>query len=82
MNIIYKLEDCDILQNVINNIFKYTVENSMKLNPEKSEHLRISLKNNILEKLYYINGTQIKTVSHHKYLGIIYESKMSFNKTY
>jgi hypothetical protein len=80
MNIIYKLEDCDILQNGINHIFKYTVENSIKLNPKKFEHLRISLKNNIPEKLYYINGTQIETASHHKHLGIIYGIQMSFNK--
>lgn len=64
----------------MNQTFNCTLINSIKLNPEKSEHLRITLKSDyILEMTYFINGIKIKTVSQHKHFGIIY-NKMSFNK--
>jgi hypothetical protein len=47
MKIIYDLSDFDILQNDLNRILEYTKENSITLNSDKSEHMRISMKNTI-----------------------------------
>jgi hypothetical protein len=47
INSIYNDSDIKILQNHLNEVFKYKIENKMILNTEKSVHMRISLKNNI-----------------------------------
>jgi len=78
LNIIYSDSDIDILNNDLNVVFNYCNDNGLKINPCKSEHLRITLKNANLS-FYNINNVIIKGVNVHKHLGLIYDIKMSFN---
>ena len=67
------------MQSDINQLCKWTVDNDIKLNPQKSKHLRITLKKcNDLPK-YKINSDLIETVEEHEHLGFILDSKLSFN---
>ena len=45
IKLVYNDNDCDILQNDINNILLWSKDNGFELNPEKSKHMRITLKN-------------------------------------
>ena len=79
IKLIYQLKDTEILQSDINQLCKWTVDNDIKLNPQKSKHLRITLKKcNDLPK-YKINSDLIETVEEHEHLGFILDSKLSFN---
>ena len=75
---IYNENDCNSLQNDLNKVYNYCNANSLRLNPEKCEFIRFSLKKtNIFE--YEINNTIIKNVDNHKHIGIVYDNKMCFN---
>lgn len=78
MKIIETQNDCIVLENDLVNIYNFCIENSLKLNPEKCEHLRISRKN-IDNYSYHINNKIVKQVLTHKHIGIIYDSKLTFN---
>ena len=78
LKIIYNESDCITLQNDLTKVYEFCIENSLKLNPNKSEVLRISFKNTN-EFNYKINNNVINNVSFHKHIGVIYDCKMSFN---
>ena len=78
IRIIYTENDKNILQNDLNKIFEFCRNNSLRLNPNKCEILSISLKSKVSHK-YYIDNIELKTVSDHKNVGIIYDNKMYFN---
>ena len=78
IRILYDENDCNLLQNDLNIIYNYCLENTLKLNPNKCEHLRITYKN-INPFVYKINNINVNIVENHKHIGIIYDIKMSFN---
>ena len=78
MRVIKDQSDSDILKNDLNHIFDFCIENPLKLNPEKCVKMTVTLKS--IEKTeYMLNGISIKDVLNQKYVGVIYDSKMSFN---
>ena len=81
IKLVYNDNDCDILQNDINNILLWSKDNGFELNPEKSKHMRITLKNCDQLPMYTIDKAVIKTVNEHKHfvLCFILDSKLKFN---
>ncbi len=77
--IVRKNTDCDDLQEDINSLVEWSESRNLKINSNKTEHLRISLKKNCLNT-YQINGNPINTVQEHKHLGLIFDSKLNFNQ--
>ncbi len=77
--IVRKNTDCDDLQEDINSLVEWSESRNLKINSNKTEHLRISLKKNRFNT-YQINGCPINTVQEHKHLGLIFDSKLNFNK--
>lgn len=76
---IYDQNDCLSLQRDLNNLKVYCDVNSLKLNPLKCKCLRIT--NNTKDNfIYEINGNRLSNVDEAKYLGVIYDRKMLFNK--
>ena len=78
IRVIYSLDDCLQLQKDLNSTASYCKENALKLNPNKCEHLRVTLKKCDLP-LYTIGDKNVELVNNHKHVGIIYDNKMSFN---
>jgi len=78
IRILYDENDCNLLQNDLNIIYNYCLENTLKLNPNKCEHLRITYKN-VNPFVYKINNINVNIVENHNHIGIIYDIKMSFN---
>lgn len=78
VKVIYDENDCLSLQNDLNIVYNYCNDNMLKLNPSKSEHLRISQRicNNFQ---YTINNCNILSVDSHKQIGVIYDNKLCFN---
>ena len=48
-------------------------------NPDKSEHIQITSKRNIIQTSYNIHGQTLKETSQAKYLGVTIDNKMSWN---
>ena len=78
VNLIYGIDDCATLQSDLNNTVKYCKLNSLKLNSDKCERLRITLKKCDLPS-YKIENANINIVNKHKHIGVIYDSKLNFN---
>ena len=75
---IKSVEDCEILQNDLHSITNFCLSNSLRINASKCSQMRITLKNNELFN-YIINDNMIQKVQKQKYVGIIYDEKLSFN---
>ena len=74
----YKIEDCFALQRSLNQISMFCENNSLKLNASKCEHLRVG--NRICDQfVYQINNINVNSVALHKFVGISYDSNLSFN---
>ena len=67
-------KDCEVMQNDLNNINQYFQKNDLKLNADKTEFLRIELKNSVFQT-YSLNNIKLKEVESHKHLGVIYDKK-------
>ena len=78
VKIIQDINDSNSLQIDLDKIFQFSNENSLKLNPEKCEYMRITRKN-IEQNVYKINDKIVKTVLNHKHIGIFYDSQLSFS---
>jgi hypothetical protein len=76
---IYSLNDCINLQNDLKNIEKFCKDNNLVINPSKCETMRFSLKKLPIQE-YMLNDILIKSVDFHKQVGVIYDSKLNFNK--
>jgi hypothetical protein len=70
--------DINILQNDLYSVDNYCRENELKLNAQKTKHLRIELKNSNFCG-HILNDICINSVESHKHLGITYDEKMCFN---
>jgi hypothetical protein len=79
LKLIYSTNDIDLLQTDINLIHEWNQNNNLKLNPDKSVHLRFTVKRQLDLPLYQINSNIIPTKENHKQLGIILDNKLSFN---
>ena len=79
LKVIYSTSDCDSLQTDLNQIYCYCAENCLKLNANKTEHMRITLKKNISLNNYIIDNISVNTVLEHKNVGVIYDNKLTFN---
>ena len=73
LSIVKNTKDSDLL-----NLENYCNEKELKLNAQKTKHLRIGLKNCNLSG-YVLQNEIIETVNSHKHLGVTYDNKMSFN---
>ena len=76
---IFNLNDCHLLQNDIDNLYEYLSLNNLVVNSNKCKFMRITNKSTS-PFIYNINGIELKQVNEQKYIGIVYDSKMSFNK--
>ena len=63
----------------INSVYKWFGKKGLKINENKTKHLRIAFKKVDLNN-YTINKTEIETVENHKHLGVILDNKLNFNK--
>ena len=77
---IYVKNDTKLLQNDLINVFNWSTNNKLKLNPSKSIHLRITTKRLIDLNTYNMDNTDIPLVTEHKHLGVILDNKLSFNE--
>ena len=75
---IFNINDCQTVQNDLDIIYNFCNDNHLKLNPEKCVTMRVTLKNTQLFE-YKINEIPLKNVLNKKIVGIIMDSKMSFN---
>ena len=78
ISIVKNTNDIDILQSDLLNLENYCNEKELKLNAQKTKHLRIGLKDCNLSG-YVLQNEIIETVNSHKHLGVTYDNKMSFN---
>ena len=75
---IFNKEDCEQLQLDLGKAKKFCDDNFLRLNTEKTKHLRITYKKN--EQYHYaLDNTIIESIQSHKHIGIIYDCKMLFN---
>jgi hypothetical protein len=71
--------DLNNFQIDIYEISKWFESKGLTINASKTKHLRISIRN-IQLKTYTINNSEIEVVQSHRHLGIIIDSKLSFNQ--
>jgi hypothetical protein len=79
IRVITNIQDYETLQNDIIKISEWSVENGIEINPEKTEHLRVGLKNCDSLIKYNINGVVINEFNEVNHLGIIIDKKLQFN---
>ena len=72
--------DCKILQKDLDSISSWCSKWQMRLNPSKCEFLCISNKRSPIQHSYYLNNHLLQCVSSVKYLGVIVDPKLSWNK--
>ena len=75
---IFNDEDCKQLQLDLEKAKLFCENNFLKLNAEKTKHLRITYKK-YRQHNYTLNNTTIESIPTHKHIGIIYDGKMLFN---
>ena len=80
--IIKEKHDQDILQADINLSIKWSEIWQTTFNASKCVVLRCSRLQTTLYYDYYINGTLLQLVSKHPYLGVLFDSTMSFRSAY
>lgn len=71
--------DCQHLQNDINNVVRWSIENKMSFNTSKCYVMTFSRTSNVFEFNYKINGNLISRVNKIKDLGVYFDSSLSFN---
>ena len=79
--VIESTADCDLLQRDLHTLEIWENDWSMEFAAEKCMVLRVTRKHkkNILQKKYEIHNHVLEAVDSAKYLGIIFDSKLSFN---
>ena len=67
------------LQQSLNRLGRWCDENGFKFSPTKTMCVHFcQLRKHHLDPLLYLNGTQIPTIGEAKFLGLIFDSKLSF----
>lgn len=78
--IIHTKEDQRLLQTDLDNIQDWSTHNNLKLNAQKSVHMRITLRKSIDIENYFINNESIPKKGSHKHLSIIIDENLNFNE--
>jgi len=76
---IYSPTDSNILQDDLTQLEKWEKARHVKFNIKKCMVLTITLKKKPVFTEYYLDNQNLDTVSKAKYLGVILDSKLSFN---
>ena len=71
-------EDCLLLQNYINQIQRWCLNNRLHLNPSKCKVVTFTKKHSSIENLYFIDGMLLSRFNSTKDLGVVFDSKLSF----
>lgn len=71
--------DALILQQAINALASWSTENKLSINPAKTFHIKFSKREANNNYSYNILSSPIKTVSQHKDLGVLFDSKLNFH---
>ena len=77
---IYLINDINNFQTDLNQLEHWCNERNLKLNPNKSIHLRISFKNVGDLPNYSLNNQQIPKKKFHKHLGFLINDKLNLNE--
>ena len=77
---IKSIKDARDLQNDLNNLIQWEQDWSMEFNADKCKVLRFTNKIKKTEETYSIHGYNLELVKTAKYLGVILDSKLTFNK--
>ena len=72
-------EDSAILQRDLNVLQAWEHDNKMEFHPDKCQVLRITNKKKPILETYNIHNTRLSTVQSAKYLGVLIDSKLSWN---
>ena len=72
-------QDVELLQNDIFTFVSWCDKWLLKVNPQKSTTVTISLKKFPIKSAYFINDDAVSSVSSHKDLGVVIDSKLNFN---
>lgn len=78
--VILIVRDCIELQKDLDPLAKYYEYKKMKLNISKCASFSFTRKISSIEFQYYLNDEPIKRVSQVKDMGVIFDSKLSFNR--
>ena len=71
--------DCNILQHDLNSMYEWTANSLLKFHPDKCVFMRIG-NSNIDKFNYTLNGHQLRESTEEKDIGVIIDSKLSFDK--
>ena len=76
---VHTSNDCKAFQHDLDLVSTWCSKWQMRLNPSKCELLCISNKRSPVQPAYYINNHYLQWVSSVKYLGVMVDSKLSWN---
>ncbi|XP_075150786.1 uncharacterized protein LOC142224894 [Haematobia irritans] len=80
-DIVIVADEIEVMQQMINNLYKYCKLWSMEINMNKSKVMVFRNGGRLSEReKWYLNGQQIETVAEYNYLGVIFTPKLSFKK--
>ena len=71
--------DCRVFQHDLNLVSTWCAKWQMRLNPSKCDILCISNKRSQIQPTYYINNYHLQWASSIKHLGVVADSKLSWN---
>ncbi len=72
-------KDVMALQQDLNNLLQWEDDWLMAFNPDKCEVLCVTNKRNIIPATYTMHGHQLKQVESTRYLGVVIDSRLTFN---
>ena len=72
--------DCEMLQNDINTLNTWAIQNKMKFHPDKCKVLSITLKRSTNKYIYKLGNTPIQWVSTEKDLGVHFNSSLNWTE--
>ena len=73
---IQNVNDCELLQEDLNKIYLWAKEWQMKLNPEKTKHLRIG--SNRMSHTYLLDDNEIENVKFINDVGVVIQADLKF----
>ena len=77
---IYDYNDTALLQQDIHSVKIWSQDWLMNFNASKCYSMSVTLSRNSIVTTYYLNGIPLSVVNHCKYLGIIIQSDLNWNK--
>ena len=77
--VISSQDDVASLQEDLDRLQEWERDWQMSFNPDKCEHIRITLKRKIVQSTYKIHGQVLKETTKAKYLGVTIDKNLSWN---